>query len=114
MHELGLVIHVIKAVEKLAAERQLTRIAALTLEIGEVSGVLPDYLFDCWDWAHKKSELLSDTLLQIEELPAVTACEACGGTYATVKHAKQCPHCQSTKTVLLRGNEFNIKQVLAC
>ena len=51
MHELGIVFHVIDMVEKAAAENQAAAVASVTLELGEVSGVVPDYLTDCWRWA---------------------------------------------------------------
>lgn len=40
MHELGVVFHVIKTVEEAAKENRLTEIEAVTLQIGEVSGVV--------------------------------------------------------------------------
>lgn len=114
MHELGIVMHIIDTVEKLAKEQSLTKISTLTLEIGEVSPVMPDYLVDGWNWAHKRSELLKDTELEVEILPAVTLCEDCGEEYSTTEFAKQCPKCKSENTSLLRGNEFNLKNIRAC
>ena len=59
MHELGIVFHIIRSVEKVAAENDLEKVSAVVLELGEVSGVVPDYLTDCWRWAAAKSELAS-------------------------------------------------------
>ena len=41
MHELGIVFHVIKSVEKIGEENGLTNVASVTLELGEVSGAIP-------------------------------------------------------------------------
>ena len=41
MHEVGTVLYVIRAVEKVCVENDLSEVAAVTLEIGEVSGILP-------------------------------------------------------------------------
>lgn len=114
MHELGVVFHIIKGVEKVAAQNGLTEIASVTIELGQVSTVIPHYLTDCWDWAIKKTELLKEAGLVIEEIPAVTYCEDCRQTYGTVEHGKICPHCGSSKTYLLQGNEVNIKEIEAC
>ena len=78
MHELGIVFHVIKSVEEVGRQNCLTRVSAVTLEIGEVSGVVPSYLTDCWDWAVKKSDLLRGAELRTTppwptERPAPTA-----------------------------------------
>ena len=51
MHELGIVFHVIKTVERVGAENDLTRVAGVTLELGEVCGAIPRELVSCWDWA---------------------------------------------------------------
>ena len=73
MHELGIVFHVIKTVERVGAENDLTRVAGVTLELGEVCGAIPKELVSCWDWAVQKSDLLRGAQLHIETLPAVTS-----------------------------------------
>ena len=113
MHELGIVFHIIKSVEKVAADNELEKISAVVLELGEVSGVVPDYLTNCWRWAAAKSEMVSGSELRIETLPAVTRCGGCGRDYPTVAHGRICPHCQSENTWLLTGNEVNIKEIEA-
>lgn len=113
MHELGIVFHIIRSVEKVAAENDLEEVSAVVLELGEVSGVVPDYLTDCWRWAAAKSELASGSELRIETLPAVTRCGGCGADYPTVAHGRTCPRCGSGDTWLLTGNEVNIKEIEA-
>ena len=95
-------------------ENQLTEVGSITLEVGEVSGIIPEYLVDCWKWATKKRiPALQEAELKIEKLEAVTYCENCGQTYPTMKYAKICPHCKSDRTYLLTGNEYNIKEIEA-
>lgn len=114
MHELGVVFHVIKKVEEVAAENNITEINSVTLQIGEVSTVIEQYLRKCWKWAtEKKSELLIGTELIVEVIPAVSYCEGCHQTFETVKHGKICPNCQSPNTYLLQGKEFMIKEIEA-
>ena len=114
MHELGVVFHIIKGVKKVAEENELTEIASVTVELGQVSTVIPHYLTDCWRWAAGKEELLRGSELKIEEIPAVTYCEACGRTYGTVEHGKTCPYCGSEKTYLVQGDQVMIKDIEAC
>ena len=113
MHELGIVFHIIRSVEQVAADNELEKVNAVVLELGEVSGVIPDYLTDCWRWAAAKSELVSGSELKIETLPAITHCDNCGKDYPTAAHGKTCPRCQSGNTWLLTGNEVNIKEIEA-
>ena len=48
MHELGIVVHIVRTLEDVAQENSLTDIRRVTLLIGKVSGIEPDYLVDCW------------------------------------------------------------------
>lgn len=111
MHELGVVFYVIKDVKKVAEENDISKIDSVTLEIGEVSGVIHEQLIDCWDWAKKREPVTEKAVLNIETLEAVTFCEDCEGEYSTIKYGKICPYCKSEHTYLLRGNEFNIKEI---
>lgn len=111
MHELGVVFYVIRDVKKVAEENSIDKIDFVTLEIGQVSGVIHDQLIDCWNWARKKEKQTESTELKIETLKAVTFCEDCKSEYETVIHGKICPNCKSKHTYLLRGNEFNIKEI---
>lgn len=113
MHELGTIVYVIETVEKLAGEHRLSAVGSITLEVGEVSGIVPDQLRDFWLYARKRSDLLKETELVLETLPAVTFCQACHKTNPTLKYAKICPHCGSDNTFLVTGSEFNIKQIEA-
>ncbi len=40
MHELGIVFHIIRTVEDVARQNDVTRIRRVTLQLGEVSGVV--------------------------------------------------------------------------
>ena len=59
MHELGIIVHVMRTVEDVAAENNLTEIRSVTCEIGEVSGVVPEYMTDCWGYARTTPERLA-------------------------------------------------------
>lgn len=113
MHELGIVFHIADSLLAVGRENNLTSISSVTIELGEVSGVVDSYLTDCWRWTAEKHDLLRGCKMLIETLPAVTLCESCGKTYPTVTYAKVCPFCGSEKTHLKTGNEINIKEIEA-
>ena len=46
MHELGVVFHIMDSLESVAKENDVTQIQSVTIEIGEVSTVIPHYLTD--------------------------------------------------------------------
>lgn len=111
MHEMGVINYIIRDVKEIALENNVDKIKSVTLEIGEVTGIIPHYLVDYWKWAIKKEPVLEDAELKIETLIASTFCEDCKQEYPTVKYAKICPYCKSEHTFLVRGNEFNIKEM---
>jgi len=111
MHELGVTFYVVRDVKKVAQDNDIDKIDFVTLEIGEVSGVIHEQLIDCWEWAKKRETVTENARLNIETLEAITFCEECKGEYRTVEHGKICPYCDSENTYLLKGNEFNIKEI---
>ena len=68
MHELGVVFSVIDNVKRVAKENDANHINRVTLQIGEVSTVIPKYLEDVWKWAITKHEMLTDCELVIINL----------------------------------------------
>ncbi len=113
MHELGIVFYIIDDAKKAAADNGLMSVRSVTLELGEVSGVVPEILGDAWTWACKREPMMEGCELVVEDIPAVTHCEACGADYGTVEHGRTCPVCGSEQTYLLRGREVMIKQIEA-
>lgn len=111
MHELGVCFTVIDRVEEIAKENNVKKITKLTLEIGELSTVIPSYLEDVYKWAILKSDVLKESTLEIIVIKAINICNLCGNSFSAKTHGKICPKCQSESTYLLEGNEFNIRQI---
>ena len=111
MHELGIVFHIIRTVEDACRDNAISRVSSVTLQLGEVSGVVPHYLEDAWRWASNKNPLVAGAELKVEEIPAVTYCEDCKKMYETVAHGKTCPYCGSPRTYLVQGQEVMVKEI---
>lgn len=111
MHELGVVFHVIDDVKQVAQENNAKHVNSVTLQIGTVTGIVPSYLTDCWNWAVTKHEILNNCKLNIEKIEAITHCDNCGKDYNTIVYGKKCPECESENTYLIQGNEFMIKEI---
>ena len=106
MHEMGIVLHLAKTLDELAEEQHITKIGSVTLEIGEVSGIMTDLFTDCWDYFKSRHPVLSDSELRLETIPAVTYCAGCSGTYETLRYGKECPYCH-------QGDQCIIKEIEA-
>ncbi|MFV0414565.1 MAG: hydrogenase maturation nickel metallochaperone HypA [Oscillospiraceae bacterium] len=113
MHELGIMYHVVKQVEAVAGQNNLTQIESLVLQIGEMASVVPQFIRACYP-AAVDGTLLQNTLLEIEILPANARCEECGKVYGLLANPGCCPHCGGQQKELLSGREFNIKEIRAC
>ncbi len=113
MHEMGIVLHLARTLEDTAAGQNIVKIGSVTLQVGEVSGIMTDYFCDCWDYFSARHPVLAGSKLVLETIKAVTHCDGCGKNYETVKHGRQCPHCGSYETWLITGNECIIKEIEA-
>lgn len=111
MHELGIVKHVLEQVDRAAEENGAEKVLRLTLEIGEVSSIVPQYFTDCFEWAKKKSERMKECELELIILEGISYCRKCKKTYKTTAFGRQCPYCKGTDTYLVTGNEMNIKDM---
>ena len=111
MHDLGIVLNVIDRVEEIAKENKVKKVTKLTLEIGEVSSIVPSYFSDCFEWAKKKTDYMKDTELEMIILEGLSYCRDCKKTYKTTEYSKKCPHCGSDDTYLVTGDEMRIKDI---
>ena len=67
MHELGVVIEVVKTLDKIVLENNLTEVESIVLQIGEISSMIPKYIEDCFDVAIDGTQF-EKTKLRIEVL----------------------------------------------
>ncbi|MCR5333071.1 MAG: hydrogenase maturation nickel metallochaperone HypA [Bacilli bacterium] len=111
MHELGIVVHVIKQIEELAKNNKVKEVKELTLEVGEVSGVVKEYFVDAFNWAIKKTEYMKNCKLNLIIIEGISFCEDCQQTFKTTEFGKKCPNCGSERTYLVTGRDVVIKDV---
>ena len=113
MHELGVVIEVIKTVENFARQNALTKIDTLVLQIGELSSMIPKYIEACYP-AAVDGTLLQETKLKIEVLPGNAICKNCNKVFNLILNNNKCPKCANKDWEILCGKEFMIKEIIAC
>lgn len=112
MHELGVVIEVVKTVENIARKNKLTKIDTVVLQIGELSSMIPRYIEECYP-AAVDGTMLESTKLKIEILPGNVICKDCNKVYNLIQNKKECPYCKRKNWELLCGKEFLIKEIIA-
>ena len=112
MHEMGVVIEIVKTVENFSMKNELTKIDTLVLQIGELSSMIPRYIEACYP-AAVDGTLLQDTKLQIEILPGNAICKKCNKVFNLIGNNNRCPKCEGKDWEILCGKEFMIKEIIA-
>jgi len=113
MHELGLLSAVVKTVEGIMEKENLTEVEKIVLQVGELSGVIPRYVEECYPAAVYKTPL-EKTKLEMEVVPGIVRCRDCGEEFSGYLYDLRCPKCGSEKLDALSGRDFLIKEILAC
>ena len=65
MHELGILNHVIRTVDRVAKENGIKKIDHITLEVGETSGCVPNYLEKLFPIAIENNPVVKNAELKI-------------------------------------------------
>lgn len=112
MHELGIVYEILKTVDEVSREQELEKVTKITLQVGEMSGVLPDYLVACWEMIRSETDY-PDMEMVTETLPVIGMCRDCCKLYRLNACGRQCPYCGSSSYDIVTGREFKIKNIEA-
>ena len=110
---MGIVLHLAKTLDETAAENNIVKIGKVTLQVGEVSGIMTDLFTDCWNYFKSRNPVLGASELVIEPVKAMTFCDGCKKEYETVRYGRRCPFCGSYETWLVTGNQCVIKEIEA-
>lgn len=106
MHELSIAGSV---VEICAQQAQGARVRRVTLEIGQLSAVMPEAIRFCFDVCAKDS-VVEGATLDIVVMPGAARCLACGATLALDVPFGQCA-CGSENLELISGQQLKIRQM---
>ena len=111
MHEIGLLYQTAKTASRFAQEHEIERIYAIELEIGELTGVLPDVFKEYFPYVAGQFPVLKDAVLKLDMIEARGICEQCHAVYNIMKHRGICPNCGSSEKMILGGNQMLIRQI---
>ncbi len=111
MHELSIAMNIVEIVEEEAHKAQATEVCEVVLQIGSLSGILPDALEFALPEA-VRGGMLEKTLFTLEIVIAVAVCEECCNEFELQDHVKICPFCNSLNTYFLTGKELKIKSIV--
>lgn len=110
MHELGVISAMVKTIEDIITEQGYTQVHKLVLEIGELSGIVPHFMETCYPAAVYKT-FMENSVLEMEIIPGLVRCKACGKEFNAVAQDLTCPQCDGQDLEILSGNDIMIKEI---
>ena len=112
MHEMGLIDAIVRMVDKIVQDEGLEGVKKITLEVGEISGVVPHFLTECYE-AVVDGTPYEKTELVIENVPGVFRCNDCEMDFpADVEHLI-CPDCFGRNLTPVAGKDLTLKEIEA-
>ncbi len=108
MHELSIAMSMIEMATEEAEKRGATRVDALHLKLGALSGVVKDALLFSWEIACQGTPL-ENSRLEIEEIPVIVFCGNCreNKTLGSI-NCFFCPVCNMPASEILQGKELEV------
>lgn len=94
MHELGYAVEIVKTLEEYKVKESLTKIKSVTIDVGEATGIVPQYLSDCWDAAIADTGL-TDCVLKVNLIRGKARCRDCDTEFIVTETHGVCPKCGS-------------------
>ncbi|NDP38532.1 MAG: hydrogenase maturation nickel metallochaperone HypA [Rhodoferax sp.] len=110
MHEMSLAESVLQLMEDAARRDHFTKVTAVWLEIGQLSGVEPEAMLFCFD-AVMRDSLAQGARLEIITLPGAGWCMACAKTVPMTEVFGECPHCGGYRLQVTGGTEMRVKEL---
>ncbi len=116
MHELPVTERILNIVLKHAERNRVNRVVSITLTIGELSELEDEWIQHYFDYLSKDT-IAAGAKLNIERMPIVVRCNACGQTTSIRKEElgqMTCPKCgENGDFSLVSGREYYIKEMEA-
>ncbi len=110
MHEFSIIENLIPQVEDFLIKGNYRRAHKIFLDVGELSGVIPDALTFAYEIC-AKGTLLEGSELRIRVIPVTASCEACFLKFEVHNYSFFCPQCQSRELKLLTGKELKVGEI---
>ena len=110
MHEMSYCIKLVNMALD-AVDTSDETIESLSVSIGEMTGIVPEYLHKYFPEATKNTAL-EGAVLDIHMMPVIIKCKACGKEYTPSKeNSYKCPSCLDHNGDLLQGREFMLDHI---
>ncbi len=110
MHELSITQSIVDTAIEYAQKEQVSKVLELRVEIGALSGVVPDAVEFCYS-SVTQGTLLDGTPLVIDWIEAKGKCPECGHEQIIDNYFNTCEKCGGLALEVICGEELRIKEL---
>ncbi|MBI5109246.1 MAG: hydrogenase maturation nickel metallochaperone HypA [Rhodocyclales bacterium] len=110
MHEMSLAEGVLQVIEDAARAQEFSKVKAVWLEIGQLSGVEVEAMKFCFD-AVVRDSIADGARLEIIATPGSGWCMQCSTTVPMSEVFGECPDCGSHQMQVTGGTEMRVKEL---
>lgn len=111
MHELSIMQSLVEQLDAIAHQHHADRIARFTIEVGELSNIVPEILVNAFALIKAETPLLAHTLMEVRQIPIILSCNACGRKFSPEMLKFRCDECGSVDVQMLQGEELLLRDV---
>ncbi|MDR3551542.1 MAG: hydrogenase maturation nickel metallochaperone HypA [Clostridia bacterium] len=111
MHELGILNALVHIIEGIVRDENLTEVEKIVIEVGELSGVVPRYIEECYPAAVYKT-FMEKTALELIVVPGIVKCRGCGLVFNAAANDLHCPGCSGQDLEILGGNDMIVSEIV--
>jgi hydrogenase nickel incorporation protein HypA/HybF len=110
MHELSVVASLFEILEEKVKEQGGKKITLVKLQIGTLSGIVPDLLATAFD-IYKKDTIAAEAELKINVVPLKVQCKDCQKVMIKDDFVFICDNCNSTNLETVEGTEMILEKM---
>lgn len=110
MHEVAIMTETVAIASASAEQQNASKILAMTMRIGKMSGVVPDALTFAFE-AVTRGTIAEQAVLNIEMIPVTCLCLECDRPFTPPDLFYECPLCGNLSQQILSGKEVELKSL---
>jgi hydrogenase nickel incorporation protein HypA/HybF len=110
MHELSIAQNIIEIVKDHAEKNHASRVIEVDLDIGTISGVIPETLEFAMDIAVKNT-IMEGAIIKMNIFQAKAKCLSCEKDFEMDDIYTMCPNCGSMQYNIIQGKELKVRSI---
>jgi hydrogenase nickel incorporation protein HypA/HybF len=107
---MSIAANILEIVKESLIKSDFEKVSSITVQIGELTAVVPESLRFCFDMAIDNTPF-KGAKLQIIEVPLAGECKECGERFNIKNYNFLCPICQSIQIKITNGQELCVTEL---